>query len=191
MSIPDARDVAKTLRRAGWDVEEHTDAHGAPRWTATHPAAPKPCTWGPNVNKRAQVRQAGDLIGDKVLARRNMRASNKAKQGDHQLSMDRERSRSMDATRAAANLGIIERRHLRGPAPVIPADVTAVIAAGWTIEPHALERFRERGADIGNLLRAVLRPERTRRLSNGHDYRETATCKVYVDPVAHVILTVV
>jgi hypothetical protein len=190
VSIQDARDVAKTLGRNGWTIETSTDKHGRPHWIATHDDAPTPVTWGPNVNKRAIVRKAGDLIGDVVLARRNM-GVNKAKQADKQLREDAERARFAQRRAVTTRRDPIAERQQQGPLDLDTRHVAAVRAIGYTIEPHALQRIRERDVDPGNLCRCLARPETKRVLSNGHVLYATPTCKVYVDPDAKRILTVV
>ena len=187
----DARALAAQLRRAGFEVVEEMAGGGRTRWVAAHPAATKTVTYGSHPNKKAVLRQAGDLIGDPVLAGRNMRSINHDKHGNEQIRTDRERARLAQAQHDARenHVDVIERRR-QEPPPVL-GPVEAAAAIGWTFARHARDRIAERGVDTANLCRALARPEVVRSLENGQQLRATATCKVYVDPHRRLVLTVV
>ena len=206
----DARHVAKRLRTAGFTVEDHHDEHGRHRWVATHPDHPQASiTWNGKPNIRAVMRRAGDLIGDPALAGRTARRSNAVAEAKRQQAADQARARQQRGREHAAALDVVDRRKLRGPGIGnhdlnVEHDVLSVVvergyldprdiaqATGYTLTPHALDRIRQRAADAANIVRAIARPDRVVRFDNGHERHDTATCKVYLDPKARTVLTVV
>lgn len=203
----DARHVAKRLRTAGFTVEDHHDEHGRHRWAATHPDHPDTViTWNGKPNIKAVMRRAGDLIGDPALAGRKTRRSSPVAAA-RKADADERTRRNIDAAREAARqLDVIERRRLRAASAAIgtekhvltsalergylkPSDIAN--ATGYTLTPHALDRIRERAADVASIVRAIARPDRVVRFDNGHERHDTATCKVYLDPRNRQVLTVV
>lgn len=190
----DGREIAKRATRAGCDITTSTD-RGITTWTATHPNHPDMrIRWTNRSGIQATLRRIGDAIGDKTLAGRPTHTPNNIKAYRAEMRARLEHHRQAKRLGNTPHSDPIERRETHGPLhpdPTEPPLIEQLQRVGYSIDRHAIQRIIERRADNGSILRALLRPEIVRDLTNGHQLRTTPFCKVYVDPTRRRILTIV